>query len=194
MLSKNASVSESSILGLNTTVWDYSQIRENCEIGRNCTIGRNVYIGPGVTIGDNCKIQNNSLIYEPANISDGVFIGPGVVFTNDFYPRAINNDGSVKSASDWSAVGVTVERGASIGAMAVCVAPVLIGEWALIGAGSVVTKDVPRFALMVGVPAKQVGWVGRLGFSLQELKPGLWECKKSGDTYTLDGAGKLEPN
>lgn len=116
-------------------------------------IGRNVYIGPGVVIGNNCKIQNNALIYEPAILEDGVFVGPAVVLTNDKNPRAVNPDGSLKLSSDWTMVGVTLKRGSAIGANSVCIAPVVVGEWALVGAGSVVTRDVPAGLTVIGNPA-----------------------------------------
>jgi acetyltransferase-like isoleucine patch superfamily enzyme len=137
-------------------VWGFSQIRENVSLGENCVIGRNVYIGPGVKIGNNCKIQNNALIYEPAVIEDGVFIGPGVILTNDKHPRAVNEDGSLKGKGDWSAQGVTIRRGASIGAGSICIGPLEIGEFAMIGAGSVVTKSVPSNETHVGNPAKKL--------------------------------------
>lgn len=136
-----------------SSVWNFSQIRENVVIGENCVIGRNVYIGPGVVIGNNCKIQNNALIYEPANLEDGVFVGPAVVLTNDKNPRAVNPDGSLKRSSDWNMVGVTLKRGSAIGANSVCIAPVVVGEWALVGAGSVVTRDVPTGLTVAGNPA-----------------------------------------
>jgi UDP-2-acetamido-3-amino-2,3-dideoxy-glucuronate N-acetyltransferase len=146
-------IDSSAVIGPGTKVWDYTQIRENTVIGSNCVIGRNVYIGPGVIIGDNCKIQNNALIYEPAVLEDGVFIGPAVVITNDKHPRAVNADGTLKSATDWEIVGVRVRKGAAIGANSVCIAPVEIGEWALVGAGSVVTKNVEAKTIVAGNPA-----------------------------------------
>jgi acetyltransferase-like isoleucine patch superfamily enzyme len=152
-----AEVDPSTRIPESSRVWHYAQIRENVTIGENCIIGRNVYIGPGVVIGDNCKIQNNALVYEPAVIEDGVFIGPAVVLTNDKNPRAVNVDGSIKSASDWEAVGVTIRRGASIGANSVCIAPVEIAEWSAVGAGSVVTKNTLPNQIVVGNPAKSLG-------------------------------------
>jgi acetyltransferase-like isoleucine patch superfamily enzyme len=137
-------------------VWGHTQIRENAKIGANCIIGRNVYVGPGVVIGDNCKIQNNALIYEPAFIEDGVFIGPGVILTNDKNPRAITDDGKLKSSKDWAPVGVVIRSGASVGAGAVCVAPIELGEWSLVGANSVVTKSVGARELVYGNPAQLV--------------------------------------
>ena len=152
-----ADVHPTALVGKSSRVWDYTKIRENVVIGENCTIGRNVYIGPGVIVGDNCKIQNNALIYEPAVIEEGVFIGPGVTLTNDRLPRAINSDGGPKTSSDWEMVGVTLRRGASIGANSVCIAPLDVGQWAAVGAGSVVTRDVPAGVLVVGNPAKVTG-------------------------------------
>jgi acetyltransferase-like isoleucine patch superfamily enzyme len=142
-----------------------------------------------VRVGDRCKIQNHALIYEPALLEDGVFVGPAVVFTNDTFPRAVNPDGSLKSASDWEATGVTVRAGASIGARAVCVAPVVVGRWATVAAGAVVTRDVPDHALVMGVPARQVGWVGRAGVRLVDEGDGRWRCPASGDAYTETATG-----
>src|SRR5699024_6393088 len=116
-------------------------------------------------------------------LGNGVFIGPAVVLTNDHFPRAINPDGSQKSASDWDAVGVTIGEGASIGASATCVAPVTIGSWALVGSGSVVIKDVPDFAIVVGSPARRVGWVGRSGQPLTPAGDGSWKCPVDGSLY-----------
>jgi UDP-2-acetamido-3-amino-2,3-dideoxy-glucuronate N-acetyltransferase len=173
-------------IGDGTRVWHFAQIRDGVTIGSSCVIGRNVYIGSGVQIGDNCKIQNNALVYEPASISDGVFIGPGVILTNDQYPRAVNPDLTLKSAADWISVGVSIGNGASIGAGSVCVAPLEIGAWALVAAGSVVTKNVQTFALVAGVPARQIGWVGKSGYKLQPHN-GFFRCPKTGDLYELAG-------
>jgi acetyltransferase-like isoleucine patch superfamily enzyme len=171
-------------------VWDNAQIRGGAVIGDDCIIGRGAYIGIGVHLGRACKIQNHALVYEPAQLGDGVFIGPAAVLTNDRLPRAVNPDLTLKSASDWDAVGVTVREGASIGARAVCVAPITIGAWAMIGAGSVVTRDVPAHALVVGVPAKQVGWVSKTGERLVAgATQGEWRCPSTGMRYNeIDGA------
>ncbi|MFG6502983.1 acyltransferase [Microbacterium sp. P05] len=189
----SADVDGSAVVGPGSTVWHLAQIRENARLGADCTIGRGAYIGPGVRLGDACKVQNYALVYEPADLGDGVFIGPAAVLTNDEFPRAINVDGTAKSADDWHAVGVTIERGASIGARAVCVAPVRIGAWALVAAGAVVTKDVPAYALVVGVPARRVGWVGRAGRPLV-AEGGAWVCPVTGDRYVeADGELALSP-
>ncbi len=183
---ESADVSPDARIGDGSSVWHLAQIRENAQLGENCVIGRGAYIGSGVVLGDNCKVQNYALVYEPARLADGVFIGPAVVLTNDTYPRAINPDGSLKSAHDWEPVGVTIHRGASIGARATCVAPVTIGEWATVAAGAVVVKDVPAYALVAGVPARRIGWVGTAGVPLRESEPGVWRCPTTGDTYLED--------
>jgi UDP-2-acetamido-3-amino-2,3-dideoxy-glucuronate N-acetyltransferase len=162
-LADSADVDKRAQVGAGTSVWHLAQIREGASVGRNCVIGRGAYVGPGARLGDNCKLQNYALVYEPAQLGDGVFIGPAAVLTNDEYPRAVSADGRLKTAADWTAVGVTIGDGSSIGARAVCVAPVSIGRWVLVAAGAVVTKNVPDFALIVGIPGRRVGWVGRAG-------------------------------
>lgn len=157
MIAETAKVHNRSLIGARTKVWDYAQIREGVQIGEDCVIGRNVYVGPGVIIGSRSKVQNNALIYEPARIGAGVFIGPGVIVTNDRVPRAVNPDFSVKTAGDWVASPVVIEDGASLGAGVIVVAGCRVGRFAMIGAGAVVTSDVPPYAVMVGVPARQVG-------------------------------------
>ena len=144
-------------IGDGSSIWHLAQVRGGAEIGENVIVGRGAYIGSGVHVGDNCKIQNYALVYEPASLADGVFVGPAAVFTNDHAPRAINADGSLKSASDWDRVGVTVERGAAIGARAVCVAPVRIGEWASVGAGAVGAGAAVWFAASAAADAVSAG-------------------------------------
>ena len=182
--SDSAIIEPNVTIGPGTRIWNNAQVRTAAIIGDNCIIGKDVYIGSGVTIGSNCKIQNSALIYEPAEIGFGVFIGPGVVFTNDQYPRAINPDLTVKSSTDWKPVGVTVLEGASIGTGAICVAPVKIGSWSLVAAGAVVTDDVADYALVAGIPAKQIGWVGKSGYKLVE-SDGKFICPNSGAIYKL---------
>lgn len=186
-----ADVAPSAAVGSGSKVWHHAQIREDATVGVDCVIGRGAYVGTGVEIGDNCKIQNYALIYEPAKLGPGVFVGPAVVLTNDQFPRAVNPDGSPKSAEDWHAVGVEIREGASVGASSTCVAPVVIGRWALVGAGSVVVKDVPEHALVVGSPARRVGWVGRAGAPLRKDESGDWICPITGARYRQTGEDEL---
>jgi acetyltransferase-like isoleucine patch superfamily enzyme len=192
-----AQVHESAEVGPGTTVWELAQIREGARLGAGCIVGRGVYVGAGVQIGDRVKLQNYALVYEPARLGDGVFVGPAVVLTNDRNPRSVDPDGRPKSSSDWEAVGVDVAEGASLGARSVCVAPVQIGRWAMVAAGAVVTKDVPDFALVVGVPARRIGWVGRSGVRLVQRpgSPGEWECPRTGARYRerIGDSGRDEP-
>ncbi len=183
-IAPSADVSATATVGQGSAVWHLAQVREKAELGVNCVIGRGAYIGTGVVLGDNCKVQNYALVYEPAVLGNGVFIGPAVVLTNDTYPRAINPDGSLKSAHDWEPVGVTILEGAAIGARAVCIAPVTIGRWATVAAGAVVTKDVPDHALVAGVPARRIGWVGRAGVPLEQHGT-AWRCPSSGASYEI---------
>ena len=190
-VAESAQVEQGATCGPGTQVWDLATVREGAVIGAECVIGRGAYIGPGVVVGDRVKIQNQALVYEPARLEDGAFVGPAAVFTNDTYPRSVNPDGSLKSGADWEAVGVTVREGASIGARAVCVAPVTIGRWASVGAGAVVTRDVPDHALVVGTPARRIGWVGRSGVPLVSDTHDRWICPASGEVY-LEHEGRLE--
>ncbi|MFC0675043.1 acyltransferase [Brachybacterium hainanense] len=184
----SADVADSASIGAGSSVWHLAQVREDAQIGTDCVIGRGAYIGTGVQMGDGCKVQNYALVYEPAKLGPGVFIGPAVVLTNDHFPRAVNPDLTPKSAHDWEPVGVTIEQGASIGARAVCIAPVTIGAWALVAAGATVTKDVPPHALVAGVPAKRIAWVGRAGEPLEPASDGTdsWVCPVTGDWYVPD--------
>ena len=181
-IAQSADVAESAVIGAGTKVWHLAQVREDARLGTGCTVSRGAYIGTGVVLGDHCKVQNYALVYEPATLGNGVFIGPAAVLTNDVYPRAVNPDLSVKSATDWEPVGVTVGEGASIGVRAVCIAPATIGRWATVAAGAVVTRNVPDFALVVGVPARRVAWVGRAGVPLEKADSG-WRCPVTGRTY-----------
>jgi UDP-2-acetamido-3-amino-2,3-dideoxy-glucuronate N-acetyltransferase len=154
-----AEVSPQASLGTDCKVWRQAHIREDAVVGDGCIIGGGVYVGAGVHLGRNCKVQNYALLYEGVYLEDGVFVGPQVCFTNDFLPRAVNPDLSLKSAEDWHVGSTRVCEGASVGAASVVVTGVTIGRWALVGAGSVVTHDVPDHALVYGQPARQHGWV-----------------------------------
>lgn len=182
-IAATADVAGDAELGQGSAIWHLAQVREGARLGRNCVIGRGAYIGTGVQLGDNCKVQNYALIYEPAALGEGVFIGPAVVLTNDTYPRAVNPDGSLKSAHDWTPVGVTIKEGASVGARATIVAPVTVGAWAMVAAGAVVVKDVPDYALVAGVPARRIGWVGRAGIPLESVAAGKWRCPATDNLY-----------
>lgn len=185
-------ISQDATLHNSSRVWAFSQIRENAVIGENVVISSHAYVDSGVSIGKNSKIQNNAMVFEPAVIGEGVFIGPGVILTNDQYPRAVNPDGTQKTSADWQSVGVKIQEGASIGAGSICVAPITIGKWAVVAAGSVVVRDVKDFSLVAGVPAKQVGWVGMHGVPLKIMSDGLYECPKSSEKYFVNLLGNLE--
>jgi UDP-2-acetamido-3-amino-2,3-dideoxy-glucuronate N-acetyltransferase len=192
-ITPSVSVGKEVFISDSATIWDYVQIRDNAKIGKNVIIGRGAYIGAGVVVADNCKIQNYALLYEPATLEQGVFVGPSVVFTNDRYPRAVNPDLKLKNSNDWEPVGVHVKEGASIGARSVCVAPLIIGSWAMIAAGSVVTKNVVDFALMVGVPAKRVGWVGKVGQKLvqDDNEKSIFICPVTNSRYKQESQDLL---
>lgn len=155
-----AEVSDKAQIGEGTKIWNLAQVREDCSIGENCIISKNVYIDTKVVIGNRVKIQNNVNVYHGVEVEDDVFLGPSMTFTNDFYPRAFN--------SDWQITNTYIKKGASIGANVTVVCGNTIGQYAMIGSGSVVTKDVPDYALMVGNPAKQIGWVCKCGQKLNE--------------------------
>jgi len=185
-----ADVDETAVIGAGTTVWHLAQIREDARLGSDCIVGRGAYVGPGVIIGDRVKLQNYALIYEPARLEDGVFVGPAAVLTNDQFPRSVDVAGPLKRPGDWHASGVVIREGASVGARAVILPGCVIGRWAMIAAGAVVTRDVPDFALVVGVPARHAGWVGRAGVRLTEVGEYVWRCPQTGEQYT-ESAGRL---
>ena len=187
-----ADVDQGAIIESGSKIWELARVRSGAKIGSETIIGRSAYIDTDVQIGAKCKVQNNALIYSPAVIADGVFIGPGAILTNDLNPRAINETGALKSAADWKVQRVEILYGASIGAGAICVAPVTIGSWAMVGAGAVVIKNVPDFALVVGNPAKQIGWVGKSGSKLDKSKDqeNKFICPITKNEY-LEESGKL---
>jgi UDP-2-acetamido-3-amino-2,3-dideoxy-glucuronate N-acetyltransferase len=180
---QTADVESGVSLGPGTRVWHLAQIREKARLGSDCIVGRGAYVGPGVIIGDRVKLQNYALVYEPARLEDDVFIGPAAVLTNDLYPRAVDVNGKLKRPADWRADGVLVRTGASLGARVVVVAGCTIGRWALVAAGAVVARDVPDFALVAGVPARRIGWVGRAGKRLAPGDDGRWHCPQTYEVY-----------
>jgi UDP-2-acetamido-3-amino-2,3-dideoxy-glucuronate N-acetyltransferase len=161
-----ADVSPQATIGAGTKIWNHCQVREGATIGQNCVLSKGVYIDQGVQIGNNVKIQNGISVYHGVILEDGVFCGPHCVFTNDRLPRAINPDGSPKAADDWVLSQTLVRSGASIGAHATIVCGVTIGRWAMVGAGAVVTRDVPDHGLVFGNPARLHGFVCPCGHKL----------------------------
>lgn len=178
---ESAYVDEPCLIGAGTKVWHFSHILKGCEIGKNCTIGQNVMIGPNVRVGDNCRIQNNVSLYEGVTLEEGVFCGPSCVFTNVNNPRAFVNR---KTEFRQTIVG----QGASIGANATIVCGNSLGAYCFIAAGAVVTKDVPKYAVMAGVPARRIGWMSRQG----ELLDGSLICPATGTRYRENANGHLE--
>jgi len=182
---ESAYVSGNAIIGAHSSIWNNSQVREGVRIGQNCILGKDVYVDFDVEIGDNVKIQNGALVYHGTKIESGVFVGPGVIFTNDKLPRAINPDGSIKLSDDWVVGETLVRYGASIGAGAVIVTGVTIGRFALVGAGAIVTRDVPDHGLVVGNPARQIGYVCSCAEKLVEKESGVWYCQACEETILL---------
>ena len=178
MIHPTADVSKRAKIGDNVYIWHQAQVREDASIGDNCILGKNVYIDKAVIIGPNSKIQNNSSIYHGATLEQGVFVGPHCVFTNDKIPRAITAPGKLKLDSDWKEEKILIQEGASIGARTVILPGITIGRWAMIGAGSIVTRDVPNYALAYGSPARVVGQVCKCG---RKVEAGKKEGEKCSD-------------
>lgn len=184
---ETAVVDEGCSIGEGTKIWHFSHIMPNCTIGEGCNIGQNVVVSPGVILGKNVKIQNNVSIYTGVICEDDVFLGPSMVFTNVINPRS-----AVNRKEEYAKT--IVRKGASIGANATIVCGHDIGKFAFIGAGAVVTKHVPDYALVVGNPARQMGWMSEFGERLEFDASGRATCVGSGETYILENGGvqKLE--
>jgi UDP-2-acetamido-3-amino-2,3-dideoxy-glucuronate N-acetyltransferase len=182
-IAATADVDPNANVSAGVTIWHLAQVREYAQLGTGCFLGRGSYVGPGVIVGRYCRVQNFAQLYEPALVEDGVLIGAGAILTGEAPVRAVNPDGSRVAESEHSFGGVTVRTGASIGARAVCVAPITIGQWAIISPGAIVTQDVPDYALMEGVPARQVGWVDPQGNRLEERGDGIFSSPENGALY-----------
>ncbi len=184
-----ADVAGQAHIGAGTSIWHQCQIRENVHIGENCILGKGVYVDFEVRIGNNVKVQNYVSIYHGVEIEDGVFVGPHVCFTNDNFPRAINPDGTLKSASDWDVGQILIKHGAALGANATILPKVVVGAWALVGAGAVVTKNVPPHGLVIGNPARLVGFVcacgGRLVAGSKEGGMMLAQCPRCDEITSI---------
>ena len=164
-----AEVSADADIGPGSSIWNQAQVRERARIGAGSIIGKNVYVDSDVVIGDRCKVQNNVSLFHGVTVEDGVFIGPHVCFTNDRLPRAINPDGSLKTDDDWEVSTVLVRHGAALGANSTILPGVVIGRWALVGSGSVVTRDVADFELVAGNPARRLGSACPCGNALRDV-------------------------
>jgi UDP-2-acetamido-3-amino-2,3-dideoxy-glucuronate N-acetyltransferase len=185
-----ADVSPRATIGANTRIWHHAQIREGAQVGADCIIGKGVYIDFDVSVGANSKLQNGVYVYHGATVEDGVFLGPNVVLTNDRLPRAINPDGSLKTAADWHVSPILIRRGASLGAGAIVLPGVTVGEFAMVGAGTVVTRDTPANGLVYGNPARLHGYVCGCGQVLSASrssqvgdKANVWICQICGASY-----------
>ncbi len=170
-------------IGPRTSVWHRVQVRTGATIGADGIIGRDAFIDEGVVIGDRVKIQNSALVYHGVTVGDGVFIGPGAILTNDRNPRAVTATGDLARAEDWTVTPIHLADGASIGAGAVVVAGCDVGAFAMVGAGSVVTRSVPAHALVVGNPARRLGWVCACGARLEETGSGGFRCPSCARSY-----------
>jgi len=184
MIHPTAEVEEGAHIGDGTRIWHHAHVRSGASIGANCILGYGVYVDAGVHIGDNCKLQNRVSVYHGVTIEDGVFVGPHVAFTNDKHPRAIRADGSLSTDDDWTVSPTLVRAGASIGAGAVILPGVTLGRWCLVGAGAVVSRDVPDHGLVTGNPARLAGYACKCGHTLQP-KGKAWVCGNCAATYDL---------
>lgn len=186
-----ADVSPDARIGPGTSVWHQAQVREGARIGAECIIGKNVYVDADVVIGDRCKVQNNVSLYHGVTVEDGVFIGPHVCFTNDRLPRAINLDGTLKSDADWEVARILVRQGAALGANATILPGVTIGRWAMVGSGSVVTRDVDDYAVVAGNPARRFASACPCGEPLRDAEHGPYAgpCPRCGAAFPPEPGG-----
>jgi len=180
-----ADVSPQASIGPGTRIWHQAQVRERASLGANCIVGKGAYIDFDVTIGSNVKIQNGVSVYHGVTLEDGIFLGPGVILTNDKLPRAINPDGTLKSDADWEMSPTLIKRGAAIGAGAIVLPGVTIGEFGLVGAGAVVTRDVPDHGLVYGSPARLHGFVCKCARPLSQIESGDWLCTVCDERFVL---------
>lgn len=188
-----ADVSAEATIGPGTSIWNQAQVRERARIGSDCVIGKNAYIDFEVVVGDRVKIQNNASLYHGVTVEDGVFIGPHVCLTNDRLPRAVNPDGSLKTDADWEVGPIRIRTGAALGAASTILPGVTVGRWALVGAGSVVTRDVEDYALVVGNPAHRIGSACPCGEPLRDAPDGsrfVGPCPSCGRPVPPEGGGK----
>ncbi|CCO23205.1 acyltransferase [Maridesulfovibrio hydrothermalis] len=197
-IDKTALVEESAIIGEGTYIWQNAQVRANAQVGTECIIGKGAFIDFGVIVGSHVKIQNYANIFRGVTIEDGVFIGPTVCFTNDLFPRAVDPEGNLKDYHDWKCYETRIKTGAGIGAGSVIVCNTTIGKWAIIGAGSIVTRDVPDHALVFGNPARIQGFVCHCGAKLPERED-LYStetvaCIKCSKNITLPACPELKNN
>jgi UDP-2-acetamido-3-amino-2,3-dideoxy-glucuronate N-acetyltransferase len=189
-----ADVSPRAVIGEGTSIWNQCQVRENVQIGTGCILSKDVYVDAGVKIGNNVKIQNGISLYHGVTLEDGVFCGPHCVFTNDRQPRSINPDGSLKSGDDWVLSPTLVRLGAAIGAGAIIVCGVTIGQWAMVGSGAVVSRDVPDHGLVYGNPARLHAFVCACGEKLAPVAGAAtaaqvpMACPKCGATVAIPAA------
>ena len=189
-IADDVELGEGVILGSKVIIWSGTCVREGASIGAKSSLGRSCYVGPGVRIGANCSLQNQVQIFEPAIIGNNVFIGPGTIITNDPKPRAINSSGERKREGDWEKAAAVIKDDASIGAGVICVGGIVIGSYSMIGAGSVVTRDVKDYQLVAGSPARHLGWVGRTGHRLLERPNGILTCPDTGENFTRREGGE----
>jgi len=183
-----ADVSDKATIGAGTRIWNQAQVREGAVLGERCIVGKGAYVDKDVRIGDNCKLQNGVFVFHGFNLESGVFLGPGVMLLNDKHPRAINPDGSPKSEADWTVSEASIGYGAAVGGGAVLLPGVNVGRMALVGAGSVVTRDVPERAIVAGNPARVRGFACDCGHSLARQEngpPNGYACAECGRTYEI---------